>query len=217
MMSVEEKNFSFGKKEKKKLVINFLIFIVMVIAGVSIARFHGFSKEQEDKVDFSGITKICELSTLRCYYHDTAELRKDPDALFKFGWFKYGYKKLFMEYTGIIEVGIDVDQVEVNQPDKNNVVYVYVPDARITSVDADEDSMSDPISDTGVFTKITSEDQNEAFQQAQSEMKEKASADTTILNRAKNNAKKLIEEYIINVGKLIGEEYTVEWLDKPKN
>lgn len=216
-MSVEEKNFSFGKKEKKKLVINFLIFIVMVIAGVSIARFHGFSKEQEDKVDFSGITKICELSTLRCYYHDTAELRKDPAALFKFGWFKYGYKKLFMEYTGIIEVGIDVDQVEVNQPDKNNVVYVYVPDARITSVDADEDSMSDPISDTGVFTKITSEDQNEAFQQAQSDMKEKASADTTILNRAKNNAKKLIEEYIINVGKLIGEEYTVEWLDKPKN
>ncbi len=217
MMSVEEKNFSFGKKEKKKLAINFLIFTVMVIAGVSIARFHGFSKEQEDKVDFSGITKICELSTLRCYYHDTAELRKDPEALFKFGWFKYGYKKLFMEYTGIIEVGIDVDQVEVNQPDKNNVVYVYVPDARITSVDADEDSMSDPISDTGVFTKITSEDQNEAFQQAQSDMKEKASADTTILNRAKNNAKKLIEEYIINVGELIGEEYTVEWLDKPKN
>ncbi len=216
-MSVEEKNFSLGKKEKNKLVINSLICIVMVIAGVAIACFHGFSKEQEDKVDFSGITKICELSTLRCYYHDTAELRKDPEALFKFGWFKYGYKKLFMEYTGIIEVGIDVDQVEVNQPDKNNVVYVYVPDARITSVDADEDSMSDPISDTGVFTKITSEDQNEAFQQAQSGMKEKASADTTILNRAKNNAKKLIEEYIINVGELIGEEYTVEWLDKPKN
>ncbi len=193
--------------------------MIIIIVGIVIANFHGFSekKEENDTVDFSAVTKICELSTLRCYYHNVAELKKDPDGLFQYGWFKYGYKKLWMEYTGIIEVGIDVDQVEVNEPDENNVVYVYVPDAKITNVSADENSMSEPISESGKFTEITSEDQNNAFTQAQSEMQKKAEDDASILNRAKSNAKKLIEQYIINVGDQIGEKYTVKWLDKPGN
>ena len=214
----EEKN-SFGKKEKKKLAFNCGAFVLMIIIGIVIANFHGFTQQQEknDKVDFSGVTKICELSTLKCYYHNVAELKKDPDGIYKYGWFKYGYKKLWMEYTGTIEVGIDVDQVEVNEPDENNIVYVYVPDARITTVSADADSMSEPISEAGKFTKITSEDQSQAFKQAQSDMQEKAEADDSILNRAKSNAKKLIEQYIINVGEQIGEQYTVEWLNEPSN
>lgn len=196
-----------------------MILVIIIIVGIVIANFHGFSekKEENDTVDFSAVTKICELSTLRCYYHNVAELKKDPDGLFQYGWFKYGYKKLWMEYTGIIEVGIDVDQVEVNEPDENNVVYVYVPDAKITNVSADENSMSEPISESGKFTEITSEDQNNAFTQAQSEMQKKAEDDASILNRAKSNAKKLIEQYIINVGDQIGEKYTVKWLDKPGN
>ncbi len=202
-----------------KLAFNCVILVIIIIVGIVIANFHGFSekKEENDTVDFSAVTKICELSTLRCYYHNVAELKKDPDGLFQYGWFKYGYKKLWMEYTGIIEVGIDVDQVEVNEPDENNVVYVYVPDAKITNVSADENSMSEPISESGKFTEITSEDQNNAFTQAQSEMQKKAEDDASILNRAKSNAKKLIEQYIINVGDQIGEKYTVKWLDKPGN
>ena len=214
----EEKN-SFGKREKKKLAFNCGAFVLMIIIGIVIANFHGFPEKQgeNDKVDFSGVTKICELSTLRCYYHNVAELKKDPDGIYKYGWFQYGYKKLFMEYTGTIEVGIDVDQVEVHEPDEKNVVYVYVPDARITTVSADEESMSKPISDTGKFTEITVEDQNKAFKDAQSNMQKEAEADASILNRAKSNAKKLIEQYIINVGEQIGEQYTVEWLDEPSN
>ena len=42
-------------------------------------------------------------------------------------------------------------------------------------------------------------------------MKEAAENDSSILNRAKNNAKKLIEQYITKLGK-----YTVKWLDEPK-
>ena len=37
------------------------------------------------------------MSTLRCYYHNVAELKKNPDGLFQYGWFKYGYKKLWIE------------------------------------------------------------------------------------------------------------------------
>ena len=214
---MEEKNL-LEKKEKKRLVINIVVLVGMLTIGILIVNFHGFnfSRSTENTIDFSGVSKICELSTLKCYYHNVAELKKDPDGLFQYGWFKYGFKKLWIEYTGVIEVGIDVNQVQVNEPDENNIVYVYVPDARITKVSADSDSMSEPISDTGVFTEITIEDQNQAFSQEQSKMEASANNDTTILNRAKNNAKKLIEQYIVNVGKEVGENYTVKWLDEAK-
>ena len=213
------KKKSWEKSEKIKFGINMVLCIAMLVGAFLIANFHGFNfgQKQEDAVDFSGVSKICELSTLRCYYHNVAELRKDPDGLFQYGLFKYGYKKLWIEYAGIVEAGIDANQVQVSQPDENNVVYVYVPDAKITNVSADIDSIGEPISDTGKFTKITAEDQNQVFTQAQEEMKKEANNDTSILNRAQNNAKKLIEQYIVNVGDQIGESYTVKWLDEPEN
>lgn len=212
----EKKSSSFGKKEKIILAINVGALAILIAAGIFITNFRGAAgKEKEEEtvaVDFSGVTKICELSTLKCYYHNVAELIDNKGKIFN-----YGFKKLWLEYTGTIEVGIDANQVQVNNPDENNVVYVYVPNASIKSVNADANSMSDPVSDTGLFTKITTDDQNTAFTQAQQEMLEKSEGDATILNRAKNNAKKLIESYIVNVGKQIGETYTVNWLEEPKS
>ena len=216
-MNIEEKH-RFWEKEKKQLWISIVVSVVMLVLAFLIATFNGFSvkQESEDTLEFSGVNKICELSTLRCYYHNVAELKKDPDGLFQYGWFKYGFKKLWMEYVGIIEVGIDVNQVKIEEPNENNEVYVYVPDARIMKVSADSSSMKELISDTGIFTKITTEDQNQAFTQAQGDMKDEASSDMTILNRAKNNAKKLLEEYIVNMGKQVGKNLKVKWLDEPK-
>ncbi len=215
-MSKDEKK-PLKREEKKRLGINIVLCFVIMVVAILIANFHGFSfgQKQDNTVDFSGVNRICELSTLRCYYHNVAELEKEPDdGLFQYGWFHVGYKKLWLEYTGIIEVGIDASQVQVNQPDENNVVYVYVPDAEITEVRADSSSIGEPIMESGAFTKVTTEDQNQLFAQAQEEMKEEAQNDTAILNRAKNNAKKLIEQYIVNVGDQIGESYTVKWMDE---
>lgn len=177
--------------DKKRLAINIIGLVIMIIIAVFVINFHGFDKNKktEDKVDFSGISKICELSTLRCYYHNVAELEKEPDGIYKYLWLKHGYKKLFMEYTGTIEVGIDVNQVEVNDPDENNIVSIYVPEAEIMNVSADSNTMGDVISDTGIFTQITFEDQEVAFIQAQKEMEEAANLDMQILNKAKSNAK----------------------------
>lgn len=218
LVTYADGKYRFNETEKKQFGWNVILLILMLVAGIGMTTFYGFDQktESESHTDFSGVKTICELSTLRCYYHNVAELKKDPDGLFQYGWFRYGFKKLWMEYSGIVEVGVDVDQVQVSEPDSQNVVYVYVPNAKITNVSADSESMSEPISDTGVFTKITAEDQNQAFVQAQKDMETLADNDTSILNRAKNNAKKLIEQYIVNVGNQIGEHYTVKWLDEPK-
>lgn len=204
----EKDNTRLSKKDKILLTFGLLFFVVTIAWGIFIIGYEKPETDSKKKADFSGITKICELATLRCFYHNTTELRQDATGLFN-----YGYKKLWMEYTGIIEVGIDADQVKVEKPDENNMVKVSVPEAKILNVTADTASMSQPITDTGIFTKITTEDQDEAFSQAQEDMEKEAKEDQSILTRGQDNAKKLIEEYIVNVGRQIGETYTVEWVE----
>ncbi len=201
-------NTRLSKKDKIVLSFGLLFLVVTIVLGIFLIGCEKPETESKKKADFSGITKICELATLRCFYHNTTELRQDATGLFN-----YGYKKLWMEYTGVIEVGIDADQVKVEKPDENNVVKVSVPEAKILNVTADTASMSQPITDTGIFTKITTEDQDEAFSQAQEDMEKEAKEDQSILARGQDNAKKLIEEYIVNVGRQIGETYTVEWME----
>lgn len=204
----EKENKRLPKKDKVVFRLGLIFLVAAIAVGIYIIGYEKPVKETKKKADFSGITKICDLATLKCFYHNTTELRQDATGLFD-----YGYKKLWMEYTGVIEVGIDADQVKVSEPDANNVVKVSIPEAKILNVTADTDSMSQPITDTGIFTKITTEDQDEAFSQAQQDMEEEAKEDQSILARGQDNAKKLIEEYIVNVGEQIGESYTVEWVE----
>ena len=201
----------------KKNVCNYVASFLLIVLAIIILFFSEIEAgEESNTAEFSDVNKICELATLRCYYHDVAEYEKQPDGLFKYGLFQYGYKKFWLEYDGIVEVGIDVSQVQVEQPDENGVVRIYVPDAQILNIGADETSMSDPIAETGVLTSISAEEKAQAFSEAQSMMRTNAESDSSILGQAKNNAKELLKRYVLNVGEQIGQTYTVEWLTTPQ-
>ncbi len=175
--------------------------------------------------DYSSVNTICELATLRSYYHNVAMYEKTPDGgnkfvndvlLWPFGEYtKIGYKQFWLEYSGIVETGIDASQIKINDPDANGVVKVYVPEAKVLSVYADEESLTEPISENGWFTSISGKEKTEAFSTAQSAMKEKAENDQALLRRSRENAKVLLEKYIVNTGKQIGANYTVNWIDNP--
>ncbi len=156
------------------------------------------------------VNKICELATLRCYYHDVAEYERQAR-----GVFNHGYKKFWIKYDGIVEIGIDIGQVQVNQPDKKGNVRIYVPETKILNITANPESMSEMIEDTGIFTKITAAEQAEAFSEAQTTMKSNAEQDSNILMQAYNNAKELLEQYIVKVWEQTGEHYVVEWISEP--
>lgn len=196
-------------KKKPQSHGNFVIGLVLVVIAVGILFIFKIKTTKESvTAEFSAVDKICELATFQCYYHDVAEYEKQPD-----GPFQYGYKKFWIEYDGIVEIGIDINEVQVKQPDENGVVRIYVPEARILNVDADAYSMSEPIADTGIFTTITSEEKAKAFSAAQTAMRENAETDNSILSQAHDNAKELLKQYVIHVGEQIGQQYTVEWLD----
>ena len=126
-------------------------------------------------------------------------------------WFGTGYKKIWTEYSGIVELGIDVNKVSVSSPGADGVVKITIPDAEILNVDLDEDSMGEPLTDTGFLTEITKEEETAALAEAQDNMEETAKKNSALLAQAKERAKNLIEGYVKNVGEQIGEEYTIEW------
>ena len=188
-------------------------------------------KKQETKTfelsEYSSVSDICELATLRSYYHNVAVYEEKPEGAAKIitdilTWpfnelLKTGYKQFWLEYSGIVEIGIDLkaDRILINNPDADGVVDIYVPDAKVLNVDADESSFSKPLDETGLFTVITAKERSDAYAAAQENMRQEAENDQALLRRAKNNAKILLERYIINLGKEMGVEYTVNWVDKP--
>ena len=164
----------------------------MLLVGTVVLCLTGCGKETQT-ADFSGVTSVCELATLKCYYHNVAKAETEASGIFA-KWLKTGYKKIWTEYSGIIEYGIDISQVTVSEPDKNGVVTVTMPDAQVLNVD-------------------TTEEKTTTLAGAQEAMEQQAKENTEMLSQAKARAKTLIEEYIKNVGESIGEEYTVEWKD----
>ena len=183
----------------------------MLLVGTVVLCLTGCGKETQT-ADFSGVTSVCELATLKCYYHNVAKAETEASGIFA-KWLKTGYKKIWTEYSGIIEYGIDISQVTVSEPDKNGVVTVTMPDAQVLNIDVDEESLGTPLTDTGFLTSVTTEEKTTTLAGAQEAMEQQAKENTEMLSQAKARAKTLIEEYIKNVGESIGEEYTVEWKD----
>lgn len=183
---------------------------MLLVSVISICCLAGCSGEKKE-ADFSGINSVCELATLKCYYHNVAKAETEASGLLK--KLGTGYKKIWTEYSGIVELGIDVNKVSISKSDDKGVVKVTIPDAEILNVDLDENSMSEPLTDTGFMTKITKEEETAALAEAQNNMEETAQENTALLIQAKERAKNLIEGYVKNVGEQIGEEYTVEWVE----
>jgi hypothetical protein len=201
---VQEENGE--NKMKRKKIVCLLVISMLCIGGCG-----DKNQKKEEEADFSAISSVCELATLKCYYHNVAKSETEASGLFK--WLGKGYKKIWTEYSGIVELGIDVSKVSVEKPTADGVVKVTIPDAEILSVDLDEDSMNEPLTDTGFMTEITKEEETEALAEAQNHMEETAKENGNLLNQAKERAKSLIEGYVKNVGEQIGKEYTVEWVE----
>lgn len=188
----------------KKLAAAVFVFCSIGVCLIGCGR-------QNEEADFSGLHAVCELTTLKCYYHNVAKSETEASGLFK--GLNVGYKKIWTEYSGIVELGIDINKVSVSKPSAKGVVKITIPEAEVINVYLDEASMSEPITETGFLTRITKEEETAALAAAQENMAETARANQAMLNQARERAKSIIEGYVKNVGEQIGKEYTVEWVD----
>ncbi|MBP3720541.1 MAG: DUF4230 domain-containing protein [Clostridia bacterium] len=222
---MEEKTGKAGRGIVRNLAV--MIICAAIAAGLLLIPGPAQTAEKLQLTDSAAVNYLCELATLRCFYHDVGEFEYRLEgvskilsdiALWPFNeLIRPGYKRLWVEYDGIVEYGIDTktDVIQVNDPDEHGVVEIYLPEAKVLSVDAADDTFA-IYEDTGFLVSITAEEQTKVFAETQRNMKEKASQDQAMLRRARSNARAILEEYVTKVGKGLGTEYRVRWLEQPR-
>lgn len=203
-------------KRKFKPWYIFIILIaynIIFLGGIIIKN--NISKPIDTTISESGIQRICELATLDCYYHNADEWEKSANR------FGYGAKKLWIEYDGMVRVGINGDKIKISEPD-NNVITVTVPDAIILGDDFDESSCNEIDCESPLwhviplYNSVNTADRQKALDEAQEKMVESASNNRMILDEAKERAKKIIEKNILAIGEASGIQYTVKFVDEPE-
>lgn len=168
-------------------------------------------KEEAPKEDLSltQMKSICELATLKCYYHNVAKITKEKDVL----WWDTT-AELWIEYSGIVKLGVDITNLDM-QVDGNQVM-ITMPKAKVLSCQVDQTSLDKDSYYTNReglgAEKINADDQTEAIKTAQENMLENVQSDDSLLQQAQNRAQELLEQYVKNIGDAIGKTYEVSFV-----
>lgn len=185
-----------------------LLLLTVFLAGCGMRNEQDDLDKTTDTLNIRQMQSVCELATLECYYHNTAKLDSEKRVLF---W--NTSKKLWIEYSGIVKIGVDISKLDLTV--KDNIVTITLPEAKIFSCKVDETSLSE---DTFYSeekgwggSKVTAKDQSTAFAQAQQDMLEMVQQDETLLLQAKERAQTLLLNYVKNIGEAIGVDYDVQW------
>lgn len=192
---------------KRKIAI-FLISIMTICTLCSCGQ-----EKVETQPDVLQIRNICELATLECYYHNVAKSTKTKGT----GITAIGEKdrEFWTEYTGVVKIGIDMSEVAMEV--KDTEVKITLPAAKLLESHVDESTYNAEsciFSEDGFINKnkITAEDQRAAITNAQLEMENQVINDKSLLLNAQNRAQTLIENYINQLGEMVGVEYTITWI-----
>ena len=146
----------------------------------------GCGEEKKEAIPtFSNATYIAQMATLKCYYHNTAKLSHEGSW-----FFNNGYKRMWMEYSGIVPPAHVLDNPDVN-----------------------EKSFSKPLVSTGFATSITAEEKTEMFDKAQQSMLKQAKTDSALLAQAEARARTILEQYVRNVLGDDAKNWTIEFKD----
>ena len=108
-----------------KKIISFLLMVTLMV------MFCGCSEKSDEsenttQLSISQMQSVCELATLECYYHNTAKMESEKDVM----WWSTS-KKLWVEYSGIVKVGVDISGLTMDVSE--NVVTITIPDAKVMS------------------------------------------------------------------------------------
>ena len=178
-----------------------------VLAG-SFAACGGSAEQITMEPETSQMKAICELAVMDCYYHNVAKFKEEDAAGILF-WQKD--KHFWIEYSGVVSLGIDASQVALEVDD--TLVTITIPEAKVLRCQVDSNELS---ADSYIVAKdsarISAEDEVAAFAQAQADLEETAASDTALLSSAQQRAQDLLEEYVQNIGEAVGKDYTIQWV-----
>lgn len=219
---------------EKKVKRVLMAAIIIVIALVVTITFLGYKKEQEKvkeleeeverlsdpiaiyeeasrEVDIrlinAQIQDIGELATVEYLYTDAGKF-EDPAEIFgKDIPFSFTTKSFIAKWDGVIKAGVDISKVtaEVNQFNKE--IVIHIPTAQILSHEIDDESIETLDEKNGLFNKLKVDDIRE-FDGISKDAMEQRAIENGILDKAMENAKKLIYN-LVNTDVVEEQEYTI--------
>ena len=188
-----------------KKFIALLLTAFLIISCTACGESSENKKITEPKV--SQMKSICELAVMDCYYHNVAKYNEKNAS----GWWLWTQDKEFwIEYSGIVTLGVDVSLVSM-EIDGDNIT-ITIPPATVLNCEVDESALTkDSYIVAQNSAEVTAEDEVMAFGEAQKKLEETAAADKTLLAEAQQRTQILLEDYIKNIGNTVGKEYTINW------
>ena len=188
-----------------------LLLVVTIALSVSLIGCSNQKEVVNKEPEITQIRSICTLATLECYYHNVAKSVKTAgEGIAHLGEVD---REFWIEYTGIAKVGIDMSKVSMTIDGSN--VEIKIPEAElIGKVDIEESGLNYIYSNDNVLNpnEITADDETKAINDAQNEMKESIKNNKTLLLNAQSRAQELIQNYIVQIGKITGVEYKITWI-----
>lgn len=188
---------------KKNIIYVFCLIVIMLITACSLKE----DQYENLSPEISQMRMISNLAVMECYYHNVAKYREEDAEGF---WIWKKDKHFWIEYSGVVEIGIDATQLNIDV--NGNKVKITIPEAKVLGTKIDEIAL-----DEAIFikdkksAKITGIDEAKAFASAEEKMIDAASEDTVLLANAQQRVQKLLEEYVANIGRITGKEYSIEW------
>lgn len=186
----------------KKIVLYILTFL-MIIPFIC-----GCGKKRDVELDVDQLRKISNWVTLEAKYHNVAVVNKTAGTgLAHFGEVD---RKAWIEYTGIIKIGVVADDIDMTV--KGNKVKITMPKPSVLFInykDYNENSFYRSKDSWFNKNKLEYTDVNEAMKVADEKMLEKVNSNQKLFDESKNNLEVLMRNYIEGVGELNGIKYEV--------
>ena len=189
---------------------------LLVLAALMLPMLFGCGSKTEGAAvepDLLQIRSICNLATLECYYHNVAASTKKAES----GITHIGEqdRDFWVEYDGIIKLGIDASDVQIEI--SGDEVEVAIPGAKVLDCSVNRNSYGEDsfyTASDALLNKnpITADDRTEAVNTANEEMKQAAENDEALLMQAQNRAARMIENYIRQIGSISGVDYKITWV-----
>ena len=161
------------------------------------------------------IRSICELSTVKCVYHNVAYgIQYSGTGLAHVGEKE---RRFMQEYDSEVEISYPVDKISMSQ--NGTEIHITLPEPVISTrkipesiskysyiEEPDQDIQKNP---------IRTETIGLAVEKADATMMEDIMNNSSLLSTAENQAKYLIENYIRQIGSLTDVEYAIIWDKEP--
>ena len=186
---------------KKLLCLFFAVFIIASMTSCS-------NSKNNEQPDVKQIENIFQLATVECYFNNLATIDlpkgKGLTHLFEVD------RKWWLEYEGTVKIGIDAEKVSIKT--KENKITITMPHATILYEEYAKEGKPITNKDSWVNkNKITDKQQQNAIKDAQDKMVKNMEANKTLMERAEERAKLLIENYIKTIVTADGSKYEIEW------